>query len=77
MEAKLKMIIGASLTFSLIGFVLYLLFILSGFMAHCFGISASGYDQILLILGLSALATFVVCFYTSCYRKWRKSLNVN
>jgi hypothetical protein len=77
MEARIKMIISAALTFSFIGFVLYLLVILSGFIGCCLGISLSGYDQVLIVLVGAALATFGVCFYTSCYRKWRNSLKPN
>lgn len=77
MEARIRMIIGAALTFSLIGFVLYLLFILTGFVGCCLGISIPGYDQVLIVLVASALATFGICFYTSCYRKWRKNLEIN
>ncbi len=75
MEPKFRIIVSAALTFSLIGFVLYLLFILSGFLGCCFGISLAGYDQVLIVLAVAALATFGICFYTSCYRKWRNSLN--
>jgi|GEM_PF-1045110 len=75
MEPKFRVIISAALTFSLIGFVLYLLIILSGFLGCCLGISRAGYDHVLIVLVIAALVTFGICFYTSCYRKWRKSLN--
>ena len=73
MEAKLKMIISSALTFSFIGFVLYLLVILTGFLGHGFGMSVNGFEQLLVILAAAAVATFGVCFYTSCYQKWRRS----
>lgn len=77
MEAKLKMVISAAFTFAIIGFVLYLLIIMSGFLGSCLGINHGLYEQILVVMALAALATFGVCFYTSCYRKWRKSLETN
>lgn len=73
MEARLRMIISAALTFTIIGFALYLLIILTGFLGCCLGISISGYEQILIALVAAALVSFGICFYTSCYQKWRKT----
>ena len=73
MEARLRMVISAALTFSLIGFVLYLLIILTGLLGHGLGISVSGFELLLIILSAAALVTFGICFYTSCYQKWRRS----
>ncbi len=69
METKLKNIVCESLLFSFIGFLVYLLAIVAGFMGCCLGVTNVMFNQILLILTISGVIAFGVGSYFICFKK--------
>lgn len=68
MKASLKIFVNSALTFAAIGFVTYLLIIISGFFGCCAGISTFLYHKIVLILVVTGAITFGICLYKNCYK---------
>ena len=69
METKLKNIVCESLLFSFIGFLVYLLAIVAGFMGCCLGVTNIMFNQTLLILTISGVIAFGVGSYFICFKK--------
>lgn len=73
MEAKLKILFSEFLLFATIGFFIYLLVILAGFIGCCVGITEVLFDQILLVLVIIGVVTFVACSYFICFKEKSKN----
>jgi len=69
METRLKIVVSEVLLFSLIGFVIYLLAIMAGFVGYHLGITNVMFDQVLLVLVLSGLVVFGACSYLTCFKR--------
>jgi hypothetical protein len=69
METKLKMFVSEVLVLALIGFIVFLLVIASGFVSCCLNISQEAYDYILMGLAAAGLIAFGICSYRNCFKK--------
>jgi len=68
MKENLKIFVNATLLFSVIGFVTYLLLITASFFGCCTGITQHVFHQVIIILSVAGVATFGICFYNNCYK---------
>ena len=68
MKNMKKLLINFLFTFSVVGFVSYLLIIISSYLGCCVGIDSLIYHRI--VLGIVTLGTVIlgVCLYNNCYK---------
>lgn len=69
MKTNMMYILKATLTFSLIFFVVYIIMIIASYFGCCSGITTAFYNTIVWVaLGLGAIV-FAFYFYYKCFKK--------
>ncbi len=71
-EAKSKVFYTEILLFSFIGFLVYLLDIVSGYIAYLFGVSSEKFNSIYLGLAILGVLAFAVCSYLTCFKSKKR-----
>ncbi|MCF8307494.1 MAG: hypothetical protein K9I68_00650 [Bacteroidales bacterium] len=56
-----------ALFLGLLGFGAYLLFIISGALCCCFGLTVTAFHNIIIGVMAVAVITFAYCMYNNCY----------
>lgn len=66
---NLKIFANITVAFAAVGFITYVLIIITSFFGCCTHISNLLFYQIILALIISATVLFSYCLYNNCYRK--------
>lgn len=68
-----RILANIALFIGLLGFVAYLLFIISGAFCCCFGLAITTFYNIIIgVMGIAVL-TFAYCMYNNCYHNRRQN----
>ncbi len=69
---KSKVFYTEILLFSFIGFLVYLLDIVSGYVAFLLGVSSEKFNSVYLSLAILGVLAFAVCSYLTCFKSKKR-----